>query len=191
MNDFNNSPFTRYFSNDSPDFSDQENFCEPNILALNDFISISNLKEYYKNDIYYNGEFLLLKEDYIKEQPQYKTNVNIFKDFEESSILFVQDPISKKYKKWNFHKVLDLNKEKINEDIFQENSHEKEKNNFEIRNENVENVENIEKNENLEKFENLGKVENFEKIENVKNIENNENDKSDENESNLSRQKKK
>ena len=178
MSDFNNSPFTRYFPNDSPDFSDPENFCEPNILPVNDFISTPNLKEYYKNDIYYNGEFPILNEDYIKEQSQYKTNVNNFKDFEESSILFVHDPISKKYKEWNFNDVLNLNKEKINEDIFQENFHEKDKNIFEIRNEKV---ENIEKNEKI--FEN---VENFEKTENVENIENDENDESDESDENES-----
>ena len=175
MNAFNNSPFDRYNSNNSPDFSDQENFCETNILAVNDFISTSNLKEYYKNDILYNGEFPILKEDYIKEQPQYKTNVNNFKGFEESSILFVHDPISKKYKEWNFNDVLYVNKEKINGDIF----HEKD---FEIENENNENSENIVKNvekvenivENVKKIDNI--VENVEKIEIVEDIKNNENE---------------
>ena len=153
MNDFNNSPFARYIANDSPDFSEQENLCGPNILAVNDFISISNLKEYYKNDIFYNGEFPILKEDYINEQSQYKTNFNNFKGLEESSILFVHDPISKKYKEWNFSDELNLNKEKINEDIF----HEKD---LEIKNEKVEKDENefIQKKE-IEKLKSKKKKE--------------------------------
>ena len=156
MIDFTNSIFTKHNLNDSPDYSEQENFFEPNILAANDFISTSNLKEYYKNDIFYNGEFPILKEDYIKEQSPYKTNLNNFKGFEESSILFIHDPISKKYKELNFHDIYNINKEKLNKDIFQENFHEKKQKEFEIKNENDEtlgNAENV-KEEIIEKDEN-------------------------------------